>query len=138
MNKILSFIKAATILAVFITLVSCSKHNSQKEPDNPNARFYNTEWSNKDYTEGVKFYNDDSCLSFAANVRARGTFSYREYLEPINDFVGCITFYGLEENFPNYTCVIDCAFIHQDGSMKLCWRYLGGEQGYYVMLYRRR
>ena len=134
-----SSIKAVLVFTALLLLIGCKKEdNKSQEPVNPNAEFYNTEWSSSDYSEGIRFYNDDTCMSFADYARGKGTFSYRKYGSTIDGYVGCITFYGLENNFSSYTCVIDYGFLHENGSMKLGWRHLGEEKGYYTILYRRK
>lgn len=131
-------IRAILIVVASLVFMSCHTENYSQKPSNPNAEFYNTEWSSSDYSEGIRFYNDDTCLSFADIARGRGTFSYNKYSSPISGSIGCITFYGLENNFPTYTCVIDYGFMLEDGTMKMCWRYLGEEKGHYNILYRRK
>ena len=108
-------------------------------PINDNAELYNTEWSNKDKSEGLKFYNDDTVLSFAGGSRSKGTFDYTVFSSVTETgAIGFMTFEGLENYFSTYTTVIDAASILEDGTMKLYWHIMGEEKGYYQILYQRR
>lgn len=132
-------VSGTVFMFVLLSVLSgCNKGNGSQDVKNYNSELYNTEWSSNDHSEGILFYNDDTCLSFAGAARDKGTFSYEKFSVPINGTIGRVVFYGLENNFPTYTCVNDYGYMLEDGSMKLCWRYLGEEKGYYTMLYRRK
>ncbi len=108
-------------------------------PKNDNTELYNTEWSNSDRSEGLKFYNDDTVLSFAGGSRSKGTFDYTVFSSVTETgAIGYMTFEGLENYFSTYTTVIDAASILEDGTMKLYWHIMGEEKGYYQILYQRR
>lgn len=101
---------------------------------NDNAKFYGTEWSTDDMKEGLKFYNDNTVMYFSGPYRGTGTF---KYYPNITDY-GYIEFNDLEVFFSSFTAVEDCAYMKEDGSMKLCWHAMGEDKGYYEILYKRR
>lgn len=115
MRKIIAFIPV-----LLFALSSCSglfdDHTEFKLSDN--AKLYGTEWSTHDKKEGVKFNKDDSVLFFSEGYRGTGTFEYSATSE-------YISFEGGDLYFPKWTCIHDCAFILEDGTMKLCWHVLG-------------
>jgi len=121
------------IIGVFICLLSSCVGLPQEDytPKNDNAELYDTEWSTKDYQEGLKFYKDDTVMSFAGGTRSKGTFEYTKS-------IGFIKLEGLEEYYSTYTAIITGAQMQDDGSMKLYWHKLGEDKGYYEVLYRRR
>lgn len=118
---------------VLIAITSCTGLLPETAPAkvNDNAEFYGTEWSTDDQKEGLKFYNDDTVLYFAGSYRGKGTFKYDASLK-------YMTFDNLEVFFSSFTAVEDCAFLLDDGSLKLCWHAMGEDKGYYEILYKRR
>lgn len=99
---------------------------------NDNARLYNTEWSNGEENEGLKFFSDNSVLFYSElGTRAIGSFDYDASSK-------VITFNGLTVMFTHLSGEITSADLLQDGAMKMYWHELGKSTDYFEILYQRR
>ena len=118
------------ILAVSLLFLSSSCMSSRYPNDN--AILYNTEWSVKKETEGLKFFKDNTVGYYAGSIRGSGTFKY-------NEAQGIITFDGLIIDASFASKEITHAEMKKNGTrMKLYWHNIGSSKDNYEELYKRR
>lgn len=96
-----------------------------------NDLLVNSEWTTKDSTQGLKFFDNGKVLFFWTIANGTGTYSYDASTQYIIFSNFTLTAQGVISEFTS-------AEILGDDTMKLYWHEVGNSENYYMMLYKIR
>ena len=96
-----------------------------------NYLLVNSEWSTKDLSQGLKFFDNGKVLFFWTHANGTGTYSYNADSQYIIFSNFTIASQGVISEFTS-------AEVLGDDTMKLYWHDVGDPKNYYMMLYKIR